>query len=131
MIESAEEFRRLRSSEDPAEYERAAQEEAPLEVWHDVIARMPDMRQWVVNNKTVPVSILEQLIDDPDDTVRSFIATKRKLPEELQLRMTRDPDPSIRVRLANNAKVTPAVLEILAKDADPWVREQVAEIRGR
>ena len=41
MITSAEEFRDLRLSEDPAEYDRAAMEEAPLQVWRDVISRFP------------------------------------------------------------------------------------------
>ena len=44
MINSAEEFVRLRSSELPEEYWRAAHEEVPDAVWLDVIARFPDMR---------------------------------------------------------------------------------------
>ncbi len=55
MINSADDFVRLRCSEDRNEYERAAWDEAPLEVWLDVIERFPDMRFWVACNKTVPM----------------------------------------------------------------------------
>ncbi|MGO4249462.1 hypothetical protein AB4Y87_19790 [Paenarthrobacter sp. RAF54_2] len=78
MIQSAAEFVRLRSSEDPAEYHRAAHEEADVSVWLDVIDKYPDMRFWVAHNKTVPLEILELLASDPDVRVRSFVATKER-----------------------------------------------------
>lgn len=54
MIESADEFVRLRTSADPAEYQRAARDDATERTWRDVIARFPEMRFWVAQNKTVP-----------------------------------------------------------------------------
>jgi hypothetical protein len=45
MIASAEEFVALRTSEDPEEYNRAAHDEAPEEVWWDVIRRFLVMRK--------------------------------------------------------------------------------------
>ena len=99
MLKSAEEFRRLRVSTDPAEYRRAGHESAPLEVWLEVIRRYPDLRAWVAHNKTVPVEILAILSDDPDPHVRSFVAMKQKLPEDLQLKLARDPDDGVRDRL--------------------------------
>lgn len=77
MIDSAEEFVRLRSSDDPAEYRRAAHEEASVQTWLDVVDRFPDMRFWVAQNKTVPLEILERLRHDPDDRVRSMVLLKR------------------------------------------------------
>lgn len=77
MIDSPEEFRRLRESEDPEAYLRAAHEEAPLEVWLEVIRRWPDMRFWVAQNKTVPLSVLEILVRDPDERVRDMVLRKR------------------------------------------------------
>lgn len=44
MIESAEEFVRLRRSPLSDDYRRAAHEEAPIQVWVDVLARFPEMR---------------------------------------------------------------------------------------
>lgn len=108
MITSAEEFYHLRTSEVHAEYERAAHEEAPLEVWFDVIATFPEMRVWVAYNKTVPVEILEVSSNDPDGDVRGSVAMKRKLPEAIQLRLAGD-DCSVRERLAYNARTTDAV----------------------
>ena len=118
MIESADEFRRLRESEQSDEYERAAREPAPLHVWRDVVARFPELRAWVAHNKTVPHEILAELAGDPDARVRATVAAKRKLTPEVQLQLAADPDDGVRNRLAWNARATRAVLERLA--ADPW-----------
>lgn len=123
MIDTAEEFRSLRESEANEEYRRAIHDEAPLEVWLDVIARMLDMRFWVAQNKTVPVVVLQQLAGDPDSRVRDMVARKRKLPEVLQIKLAADSDPSVRSALAYNAKITPRVLAILVDDDDQMVRE--------
>jgi hypothetical protein len=77
VIESAEEFVRLRTSEDPSEYNRAAHDEATIETWREIIGRFPDMRFWVAHNKTLPLVILEELRRDPDERVRSMVRAKR------------------------------------------------------
>jgi hypothetical protein len=77
MIESADEFVRPRTSADPAEYRSAAHDEAVERTWRDVIARFPEMRFWVAQNKTVPLSVLEDLRSDPDERVRSMVRAKR------------------------------------------------------
>jgi hypothetical protein len=77
VIESAEEFVRLRTSTDPAEYQRAAHDEAAERTWQDVIARFPEMRFWVAQNKTVPLSVLEDLRNDPDEKVRAMVRARR------------------------------------------------------
>lgn len=77
VIESAEEFVRLRTSEDPAEYNKAARDEASESTWRDVIERYPDMRFWVAQNKTVPLTVLEVLRHDPDEQVRDMVTSKR------------------------------------------------------
>ena len=123
MINSAEQFRSLRESEDPNEYHRAVHEEAPVEVWFDVVARMPDMRFWVAQNKTIPVEVLERLADDPDSRVRDILARKRKLPETLQIKLAADTEPLVRSALANNANVTPQVLVMLMNDEEQLVRD--------
>jgi hypothetical protein len=77
VIESAEEFVRLRVSDDPAEYGRAASEAASVETWLEVVDRFPDMRYWVAHNKTVPLEVLEVLRHDPDEQVRWMVLQKR------------------------------------------------------
>jgi hypothetical protein len=77
VIKSADEFVRLRTSEDPEEYGRAARDEASEATWLEVIERFPDMRRWVAHNKTVPLSILEVLRQDPDEDVVWMVRTKR------------------------------------------------------
>ena len=58
MIKDADEFYRLRNSELPEEYNRAANESAELETWLDVIEKYPDMKVWVIHNKTIQIEIL-------------------------------------------------------------------------
>ena len=76
VIESAEEFVRLRTSDDPDEYGRATNDEASEATWRDVIARFPEMRWWVAQNKTVPLIVLETLRNDPEEGVRSMVRAK-------------------------------------------------------
>ncbi|MBL9148356.1 MAG: HEAT repeat domain-containing protein [Phycisphaerae bacterium] len=119
MIESAEEFRRLRESDDPDEYRRAACDSAPPAVWRDVLARFPELREWVAHNRTVPHEVLTELASDPDPRVRWMVAAKRKLAAELQLRLAVDSDEGVRQRIAWNARATRAALERLAGDS--WI----------
>ena len=124
MIESAQEFRRLRISVVQEDYLRAANEDAPIKVWNEVIVSMPDMREWVAHNKTVPIEILEILSRDDSVEVRTVVAMKRKLPEFIQLDLATDADASVRFCLANNSKCTKRVLEILAMDKEKFIAEK-------
>jgi hypothetical protein len=127
LINSAEEFVRLRLSDNQDEYLRAAWDEAPIEVWLDIIDNYPDMRFWVAQNKMVPAEVLEILAEDPSDRVRFMVASKNKLPERLQLKMALDNDSSIRMRIAMNKKVTHSVLIILKEDRDEEIRQKAIE----
>jgi len=55
VIESAEEFVRLRTSQTTEEYRRAAQEEAQVATWTEIIECFPEMRFSGVQNKSVPL----------------------------------------------------------------------------
>jgi hypothetical protein len=131
MILSAEEFVQLRTSVNPADYLRAASEEAAGGVWLEVIEQYPDMRFWVAQNKTVPVGILEKLAMDADARVRYMVASKNKLTPELLELLSRDPDPTIRERIARNKKCSKPVLERLSTDPTPAVASAAQEhLRG-
>lgn len=119
-IRDAEEFIRLRTSEDPAEYRRAADEEAPLDVWQAIVAGHPDMRFWVAQNKTVPLEILRDLVDDDDAAVRSMVARKRRLDAASLRRLADDPDDAVREAVVRNPSATVDVLRHLLDD--PWDR---------
>lgn len=121
VIESAEEFVRLRTSEDPAEHGRAAHEPASEAVWREVAERCPEMREWVVHNKTVPLSILEELSADPDVRVRQAVAMKRKLSRVLFEQLAGDADEGVRLAIIRNAKTPLDILERLARDPSAFV----------
>jgi hypothetical protein len=125
MIQDADEFVALRTSDVPEEYHRAAHEPATEEVWLDVIERYPEMRWWVAQNKTVPMSILELLSTDPDVRVREMVAAKRKLTRELMERLVRDPEDSVRLRIAYNRSTPLDLVRGLLSDPVPFVVEQV------
>lgn len=127
MIESAAEFVGLRTREDPGEYQRAAREEAPLEVWLAVIEDYPDMRQWVAHNKTVPAVVLEALAGDSDPLVRWVVATRRSAPAHVLDRLAHDKDETVRARVARNARVPLDIVRRLADDESPFVRTAAHE----
>jgi hypothetical protein len=104
MIHDATEFMRLRLSADPAEQARATHEAASDDVWHAVIANHPDLKIWVVRNKTVSLPILRILATDPDPKVRREVAGKRKLDASLFAMLAADPDESVSFALLNNEK---------------------------
>lgn len=116
MIHSADEFISLRTSEDPADYLRAATEDASLEVWQEIITNHPEMRSWVAHNKTVPMEILSVLACDPHTEVRFSVAMKNKLPSALMLQLATDDDEAVRRRIACNKNAPVETLRSLAAD---------------
>jgi hypothetical protein len=123
MITSAEEFIRLWTSENPEEYLRAAHEPAPEEVWLTLIDNHPDMRVWVIRNKTVPLSILKRLIDDTDPWVRHAVAMKRKLSVEMFEMLAEDSHESVRKAIACNRKTPLNIIKRLSHDESLIVSE--------
>jgi len=124
MINSAEDFIRLRNSEIMEEYLRAAHEEAPIEVWETLIKEHDDMKKWVIHNKTVPLCILEILSMDPDPQIRSFVARKRKLTRELFEKLSRDSDESVRMSIVANSKTPIDIIKNLL--LDEWIEIRAA-----
>jgi hypothetical protein len=116
MIRSVAEFVALRNSEDPADQTRATNGAADDKVWLFVIEHHPDLRKWVAQNKTVPLSILRLLIDDVDPVTRSWVARKRKLDRAMFVTLSADADERVRHALANNAKLPPDLLRLLSED---------------
>jgi hypothetical protein len=122
-IESADEFRRLRQSEDPAEYRRAAHGELSDATCREIIDRFPDMKFWVAHNKTVPLEILRVLSVDPEVRVRTAVAMKRKLDDRLFSLLSQDPHETVRHAVARNAKCPLSVLRVLTDDPSDLIRE--------
>jgi hypothetical protein len=130
MINSADEFRRLRTSGKPEEQSRAASDEASEGVWKEVIETLWEMRFWVAQNKTVPLSILEALAHDPDGRVRSMVAMKRKLDARLLVLLAADEDAAVRHAVASNRSAPREVLARLSRDEEQFVAEAAAERLG-
>ena len=116
MIRSVAEFVNLRSSEDPADQTRATLEDADDKVWLAVIEQHPDLRKWVARNKTVSLSIIRLLTDDPDPLTRTWVARKRKLDRAMFVALSTDADERVRHALATNAKLPPDLLRLLSRD---------------
>jgi len=132
MIESAEEFVRLRTSTVMEEYNRAAHDSAPDEVWYDVIERYPDMWFWVAHNKSISEAVIRRLFNTGDCKVLSFLAMKRKTPGDLLLQLCYTGDQWIRFTLARHPKLPPAAIELLANDRSAEVREAIQKrLKGK
>lgn len=130
-ISSAEEFIRLRTSDDPENYLRAAHGTASLETWLEVIALDSDMRYWVAHNKTVPDEVLYLLANDADARVRSMVASRRACPHSVIHKLAVDPDESVRARIVFNAKAPRSTLEILQNDPSGDVARKARERLAR
>jgi len=127
MIRDADEFVRLRCSEDPEEYRRAVREPADEATWREVIERFPDMRKWVAHNKTVPLPILVILSTDENPEVRGAVATKRNLSPELLARLAADSDSGVRMSVINNANTPLDILTAMARSDDAWTADRAKE----
>lgn len=123
MISTAQEFLALMRSEDPDDYHRFRYDEAPIEVWREIITRYSLANEWVARNKTAPVEILEEISSDPRVVVRTEVAMTRRITPNIQERLAADADASVRNALANNAKVSDSILEKLAEDSEDFVRD--------
>lgn len=124
MIISAEEFYRLRTSDDPIEYRRSMHDTATDEVWFEVIYNHPEMRKWVALNKYVSYNVLELLSRDENSIVREAVARKKSAGGIILARLASDPDDSVRLAVAYNDKTPKDVLLTLLQD--PW--DQVVEV---
>lgn len=127
MINSAEEFYRLRTSENNEDYLRAAWCEAPLDVWKEIVREYKDMHFWVAQNKTVPNEILEELTDSQEWRVRHMIASKNKITELMQKKLANDQEALVRGSIVRNKKVKLSVLELLINDDDEEIRSIAKE----
>ena len=126
MIESAAEFVRLRTSEVPEEYGRAAQDTAPDAVWNEVIDRHPEMRKWVAHNKTIPEAIIRRLAAGGDIDTRLFLAYKKRTPPDLLEQLAGDPSESVRLAVARHPKLPDAARKALSADPFEEVRKVIA-----
>jgi len=123
MIKSPEEFVSLRTSIQPDEYKRAAEDEAPLEVWNAVLDSYPEMHEWVAHNKTIPLELIERLAGSPHVRVRLTIAMKRRTPAGVLAMLARDPDDAVRMAVARHPKAPDEVLQTFQNDPVDAIRQ--------
>jgi hypothetical protein len=127
MINTAEEFIRLRTSSVPEEYGRAGRDEASYEVWIEIIEKHPDMRVWVAFNRTISLELQTILAKDEDPRVRSAIAGKYPLERGLYEMLAKDESEPIRRRIAHNKKTPLDILEKMMYDEVEDIRAAAKE----
>ncbi|MCK8615418.1 HEAT repeat domain-containing protein [Gordonia sp. C13] len=126
LIESVAEYLALWDSEDPDDHDRAIHDEAPTEVWLEVIAAHPEFRALVAQNKTSPDEVLCALADDDDPDVRFWVAMRRAAGknDSIARLLVSDANPRIRAAIARNPKLSVELLRELTRDDNEWVRTQ-------
>lgn len=125
MIKNSSEFISLRNSEIFSEYNRASTEDAPLEVWLEIIENHPDMKVWVARNKSIPSEIINVLSSDVNPLIRDAISSKYPLDFDIYLLLSKDPDEGIRARLTYNKKLPISILNAMAEnDPSEFVRNE-------
>ena len=128
MINSALEFITLRQSDNKDEQDRATHENADINVWLDIITNYPHFKTWVIQNKTVPVEILEILSTDEDSNIRSDVARKRKINDKIFNLLSIDLDENVRYALMCNNKLTIDQKRTIKMDDSLWLTEIFLEI---
>jgi hypothetical protein len=127
MIQSAEEFAKLRQSEISEEQFRASHDPAEISVWIEVIEKFPELKIWVIHNKTIQIEILEMLGKDPDSNIRSSVARKRKINTDIFNLLSIDKDENVRFALISNASLTADQLKQIKVDDSHWLAQSVKE----
>lgn len=126
MIETTDEFIQLVDSDVDEERRRAALEDAPLDVWMNLVEHHPEFRFAIAHNKTIPDEVLRLLARDPDWRVRQGVASKRRCPPDILAVLATDENESIASTVAGHPNTPPEALLALADH--PWkvIREKVA-----
>lgn len=119
MIESAEEFVRLRSSGSDADLQRALKEELSEAVSRDVLERFPDMRLGVAANETTPVVVLRILSKDDDMKVRRLVARHALVDQDLLEQLSNDRHDAVRLMVTQNPSAGTDILKRMSTN-DPW-----------
>ncbi|MES2503823.1 MAG: hypothetical protein V4534_02985 [Myxococcota bacterium] len=127
VLESADEFVRLRCSEIDGEQFIASWGIATFEIWKEVIDNHPRMRMWVAHNKTIPDEIIRILAVDRDRRVRSMIASKRRAPSDVLAILAKDEDETIRRSVAGHRNTTADTLATMLNDEWSVVAEIAKE----
>lgn len=130
MIESAEEFKMLRESNVFEEYNKSANDNASIDVWISIIKKYPELKHWVIHNKTIQLNILELLARDERPEIRADVARKRKIINtEVFNILAKDHDENVRLALANNTNITiDKINSIVMSDIDSeWFRSKIDE----
>lgn len=122
MIDSAEQYLRLRTSPVPEDYRRATRDRVPLAVWYFMALRHPWVRAWIALNQYVPPVMLALLAADEDWRVRAVVATRPNLTWGILERLARDASPDVRLRVARNPDTPRHVLISLLDDDVDQVR---------
>lgn len=115
MIDDANEWIRLRRSDDPEDQQRAMSEAVPVAVWAQVYERAPDLRPFIAAHREVASSILERLGNDADAAVRLAVAQRNDLPEKLLRLLADDRHEQVRLAVAANPSTRKDVLQYLSR----------------
>jgi len=116
MIVSAIDFIRMCSSNDPDEVNQTLWDEAPIDVWKEIIVRHPDKCIDVAQNRTIQDDIIKMLSLCADVNVRTLIAEKGNSPIDVLTSLSKDADERVRRKVAANRKTPIGILEYLVAD---------------
>ena len=116
MIKTLEEYLRLSESDVPQERHRALDEFLPEHICYEFVKLYPERKKWLLNNPTVPLSLLEILADDPDWKVRGSVAEHPNISPELCEKLSCDEDECVRRRIIFNLKTPTEIFKKLLDD---------------
>lgn len=107
---------------------------ASEDVWYEILSKRPDLSADIAMNKCLPSNIIDLLIDNPTERVRSIVAMKRSLTVNQFFKLGVDPAETVRARIACNKKTPIELLVQLSNDDSSNVSlsaNKQLELRGK
>lgn len=91
-------------------------------VWRDVIAKHPELKEWIVGHESLPAHVLAELSSDADPRVRASVAVQAHCPPEVLATLARDAEPGVRAAVAFHPQLSADLRDLLAQDPNEWVQ---------
>lgn len=124
MISDINEYLRLCESDCQEDNRRIVLEELSEEVIVHILKYYPCKYSWLIHNKSVPIKVLEELVEKENEDIRFTIAMKKKCNRYIFERLICDKSDSIRFAVVRNNKLPRDLLIKMTEDSNVEIAKE-------
>lgn len=128
MISNINEYLYLAASDIKSDNNRIINEELSSDLISELIKNYPERKSWLIHNKFIPATILEEIATDDNDDVRFTIAIKKKCNRVTFEKLLSDINYSVRLAVIRNKKLPIDLLEKISNDMNDEIYEDAKKI---